>query len=56
MIYVKENKAIIMQANDNLSFGQVMLLVAEKWKILPEEDKTYYNDKAEDDKIRHNKE
>ena len=33
-----------------------MQLVADKWKALPEEEKVYYHNKSDIDKVRHQKE
>ena len=56
MIYVKERKYEIMRDNPSLAFANVMQAVADKWRTLSEEEKLYYNSKADEDKQRYQNE
>lgn len=56
MFFANENRDIVRAENLGISFGQVGKLLGEKWKALTPEDKTPYENKAEADKKRYEKE
>jgi len=36
-----------------MAFGQMMQLVAERWKALDAKEREYFNMRSDEDKIRH---
>ena len=56
MFFAHENRDIVRAENPGISFGQVGKLLGEKWKALNSEDKLPYENKAEADKKRYEKE
>lgn len=56
MFFANENRDIVRAENPGISFGQVGKLLGEKWKALTPEDKIPYENKAETDKKRYEKE
>jgi len=56
MIFCNENRPIVKEENPDAKFGEMGKLLGAKWKELSEEGKKPYNDKAELDKVRYEKE
>ncbi len=56
MLFVKERKYELMVENPSMPFGKMMQIVAERWRALSDEERVYFQQKAEEDKLRHNKE
>ncbi|RLV93240.1 Non-histone chromosomal protein 6 [Spathaspora sp. JA1] len=56
MFFANENRDIVRAENPGISFGQVGKLLGEKWKALSDDEKVPYNNKAETDKKRYEKE
>ncbi|KAI8912590.1 high mobility group box domain-containing protein [Gorgonomyces haynaldii] len=55
MIFSQENRPKIKEENPEASFGELGKLLGQKWKELDEEDKKPYQEKAEADKARYEK-
>ncbi|KAK6203519.1 uncharacterized protein RJT21DRAFT_82335 [Scheffersomyces amazonensis] len=56
MFFANENRDIVRAENPGISFGQVGKLLGEKWKALTADEKTPYENKADNDKKRYEKE
>ena len=56
MFFANENRDIVRAENPGISFGQVGKALGDKWKALSAEDKVPYENKAEADKKRYEKE
>ena len=56
MLFVKERKYELMNEFPQLAFGKMMQLVAERWKNLSDKEREYFNQRSEEDKVRHLKE
>lgn len=56
MFFCAEQRLILKEVNDNLSFSEIMKELSKKWKSLSEEEKERYNSLAEEDKERYSQE
>ena len=56
LIFVKERKTTLMKNRPNLSFKEMMQFVSVCWKEIGEQDREYFNRKAELDKERYERE
>merc|ERR1711879_839273 len=56
MIFCNENRPIVKEENPDASFGEMGKLLGARWKELSDEGKKPYNDKAEQDKGRYERE
>ncbi|KAK6464098.1 Non-histone chromosomal protein 6 [Scheffersomyces coipomensis] len=56
MFFANENRDIVRAENPGISFGQVGKLLGERWKALTGDDKVPYENKADQDKKRYEKE
>lgn len=56
MFFANENRDIVRAENPGISFGQVGKLLGEKWKALSSDEKVPYENKADTDKKRYEKE
>lgn len=56
MFFANENRDIVRAENPGISFGQVGKVLGEKWKALQGDEKVPYENKAEADKKRYEKE
>ncbi|ODV66282.1 high mobility group box, partial [Hyphopichia burtonii NRRL Y-1933] len=56
MFFANENRDIVRAENPGISFGQVGKLLGEKWKALGADEKVPYENKADADKKRYEKE
>ena len=55
LIYVKERKNDMMKDQPNLTFKEMMQFVSKCWKELPPEERAYFDQKAEVDRERHDR-
>ena len=55
LIYVKERKNELMKEKPHLSFKEMMQFVSASWKELDEKDRTYFQEKADLDKDRYDR-
>ncbi|KAI8923664.1 high mobility group box domain-containing protein [Entophlyctis helioformis] len=53
MIFSQENRAKIKEDNPEASFGEIGKLLGAAWRELSEKGKQVYNEKAEEDKGRY---
>ena len=53
LIYVKERKNEMMKDKPNLTFKEMMQYVSKCWKELPPDERAYFDQKAENDRVRH---
>ena len=53
MIFVKETRPKIVEANPNMGALEVMQEVGRAWKSMTEADKQYFKSKADNDKHRY---
>ncbi|KNC99879.1 uncharacterized protein SPPG_05251 [Spizellomyces punctatus DAOM BR117] len=53
--FSQENRARIKEENPDATFGQIGKLLGQEWKEISQSDKQLYEKKAENDKIRYEK-
>jgi hypothetical protein len=53
MLYMQAQRAAVVAANPSLKFGDVSKKISEDWKVLPEDQKKIYEDKAAAEKARY---
>lgn len=53
MVFVTEQRPIIVEAHPNLSFTAVAKMIGERWKALSDSDRAYYEHRALEDKVRY---
>lgn len=56
MLFVKERKMQLMQENPHSGFKDMMGIVASRWRELSADDRRYFEQLAEKDRIRHDEE
>ncbi|KAH3677016.1 hypothetical protein WICMUC_001922 [Wickerhamomyces mucosus] len=56
MFFANENRDIVRSENPGITFGGVGKLLGEKWKALTPDEKSPYEQKAENDKKRYEQE
>ncbi len=56
MIFVKETRPLIVEANPTMRALDVMKEVGKGWKSMAEEDRVYFQNKSDKDKVRYLKE
>eukprot|EP00210_Caulerpa_lentillifera_P005835 g5579.t1 len=56
VFFSKYVRSSIKEENPDITFGEVGKVIGEKWKALPAEEKTKYQEMAEKDKIRYTEE
>ncbi|KAI8059532.1 high mobility group box domain-containing protein [Gongronella butleri] len=56
MFFSKENRQKVIEANPDVSFGQVGKLLGQQWRELSDAGKKVYNEKAAKDKKRYEEE
>ena len=56
LIYVKERKNDLMKERPNLTFKEMMQYVSKCWKELPPNERAYFDQKADRDRERYDRE
>eukprot|EP00349_Pseudokeronopsis_sp_Brazil_P000810 CAMPEP_0202960972 /NCGR_PEP_ID=MMETSP1396-20130829/5081_1 /ASSEMBLY_ACC=CAM_ASM_000872 /TAXON_ID= /ORGANISM="Pseudokeronopsis sp., Strain Brazil" /LENGTH=68 /DNA_ID=CAMNT_0049680507 /DNA_START=530 /DNA_END=736 /DNA_ORIENTATION=+ len=53
MIFVKETRPVIVENNPEMGALQIMQEVGKQWQALTKEQRKYFKDKADRDKVRY---
>lgn len=56
VLYCKENRAKLMSAHPEMSFGDVAAALGDSWQVLSLAEKKPYEDMAKEDRARHARE